>query len=131
MHELSIALAVAESAEEAARGHGADAVESVRLRVGELSGVVADALRFSFEVIAQGPPLAGAELRIEEVPARARCRACAEEFAPGTPPRLWCPECGEAETELVAGRELEIVDVTLTEGRPCPGSRSTRQEERA
>ncbi|HEX5568417.1 MAG TPA: hydrogenase maturation nickel metallochaperone HypA [Streptomyces sp.] len=124
MHELSIAAAVAESAEHTARRHGASSVEAVRLRVGELSGVVADALRFSFEVVAEGTPLADAELLIEEVPARARCGECALEFAAGTPLRLWCPGCGGTATELVAGRELEIVDVTLPEDGVCPGARS-------
>jgi hydrogenase nickel incorporation protein HypA/HybF len=113
MHELSIAAAVVESAEDAARRHGASSVTAVRLRVGELSGVVADALRFSFEVVTEGTALAGARLLVEHVPARARCASCGLEFAPGTPLRLWCPECGESATELVAGRELEIVDVTL------------------
>ncbi|WP_410534909.1 hydrogenase maturation nickel metallochaperone HypA [Streptomyces sp. KL2] len=101
MHELSIAAAVVESAQDTARRPGASSVEAVRLRMGELSGVVADALRFSFEVVTEGTALAGAELVVEDVPARARCTACALEFgvevrsdtAPlGEPlPRICCP----------------------------------------
>ncbi|MCG3041447.1 hydrogenase maturation nickel metallochaperone HypA [Streptomyces sp. S1A] len=129
MHELSIAAAVVESAQDTARRHGASSVEAVRLRVGELSGVVADALRFSFEVVTEGTELAGAELVIEDVPARARCTACALEFAPGVPLRLWCPECGEGATEVVAGRELEIVDVTLPPaGASCDGGSAPQGE---
>ncbi|MGY1455719.1 hydrogenase maturation nickel metallochaperone HypA [Streptomyces sp. SS8] len=130
MHELSIAAAVVESAQDTARRHGASSVEAVRLRVGELSGVVADALRFSFEVVTEGTELAGAELVVEDVPARARCAACALEFAPGVPLRLWCPECGEGATELVAGRELEIVDVTLPPAGASRGGGSVPQGER-
>ncbi|MEE1940197.1 hydrogenase maturation nickel metallochaperone HypA [Streptomyces sp. TRM 70361] len=130
MHELSIAAAVAESAQDAARRHGAASVESVRVRVGELSGVVPDALRFSFEVVTEGTALAGAALVVEEVPARARCGDCAGQFAPGTPPRLWCPGCRGAAVELVAGRELEIADVTLPGGDGCPGDRPERRDAR-
>ncbi|MCZ7416874.1 MULTISPECIES: hydrogenase maturation nickel metallochaperone HypA [unclassified Streptomyces] len=115
MHELSIATAVVESADEAARRHGATAVESVRLRVGELAGVVPDALRFSFELAAEGTALAGARLLIEDVPARARCARCPDAFAVGSPPRLECPDCGGPAAELLTGRELEIAAVTLPE----------------
>lgn len=120
MHELSIAAAIVETTEEAARRHGASAVESVRLRVGELSGVVAGALRFSFEVAAEDTLLAGAQLVIEEVPGRARCAPCDQEFAVGSPPRLCCPRCTAPTAELVAGRELEIAAVTLPDDGACP-----------
>lgn len=50
MHEMSIALAVVEQVESADRPTGATTVNSVRLQVGELAGVVPDALAFSFEL---------------------------------------------------------------------------------
>ncbi|MEV6317758.1 hydrogenase maturation nickel metallochaperone HypA [Streptomyces sp. NPDC051776] len=130
MHELSIALSVVERAEEAAREHGAASVESVRLRIGELAGVVADALRFSFELVAEGTLLAGAGLVIDEVPARARCTACDAEFPVGSPPRLSCPRCEGWATELLTGRELELMDVTLPEGGSCPGPGTARHAAR-
>jgi hydrogenase nickel incorporation protein HypA/HybF len=116
MHELSIAAAVVESAEDAARVHGAGPVECVTLRIGELAGVVADALRFSFALVAEGTSVDGAELVIEEVPARARCGGtdgCGMEFAVGSPPALWCPRCARAASELLAGRELELAEVRV------------------
>ena len=39
---------------------------SVRLRVGRLSGVVPDAMRFCFELVTAGTPLEGAALEIEQ-----------------------------------------------------------------
>ncbi|MBW1601927.1 hydrogenase maturation nickel metallochaperone HypA [Streptomyces sp. JJ66] len=116
MHELSIATAVVESAEAAARRHGATCVGSVRLRVGELSGVVPDALRFSFELAAAGTALEGAALEIEDVPARARCATCPGDFPVGSPPDLRCPRCEGSAAELVSGRELELAAVTLPSG---------------
>ncbi|MET8679004.1 hydrogenase maturation nickel metallochaperone HypA [Streptomyces sp. NPDC004647] len=131
MHELSIAAAVVESAEKAARDHGASSVESVRLRIGELSGVVADALRFSFEVATAGTMLDGAELDVEDVPGSARCTSCELEFAVGTPPQLWCPQCERTTTELLTGRELDLVGVRLPADTACPGTREVRQGESA
>ncbi|MGV9253166.1 hydrogenase maturation nickel metallochaperone HypA [Streptomyces sp. NPDC003697] len=111
MHELSIATAIVEQAGEFARRDGAGAVTAVTVRVGELAGVVPDALHFAFEVARDGTALAGARLEIEHVPARAYCDGCAEEFAVGMPPLFWCPRCDRACAELRSGRELEITAI--------------------
>ncbi|MCS0604868.1 hydrogenase maturation nickel metallochaperone HypA [Streptomyces sp. LP11] len=111
MHELSIATAIVEQAEEIARTDGADGVSSVTVRVGELAGVVPDALHFAFEVAREGTALSGASLVVEQVPALAWCGGCAEEFAVGMPPFFWCPACDRPSRELRSGRELEITGV--------------------
>ncbi|MGW4030999.1 hydrogenase maturation nickel metallochaperone HypA [Streptomyces sp. NPDC004838] len=121
MHEMSIALAVVGQVEDAARTAGATTVRSVRLRVGELAGVVPDSLAFCFELACAGTVLEGAELITVPVPARARCEPCADEWAVGMPPDLCCPACGTATAELLAGRELQIAGVRWDEGLP-PGS---------
>lgn len=111
MHELSIATAIVEQADEWARADGAVRVSAVTVRVGELSGVVPDALDFAFEVARDGTALAGARLVVEQVTAHAWCGPCAEEFAVGMPPFFWCPRCDRPSTELRSGRELEITAV--------------------
>ena len=64
MHELSIAASIVEIAsEEAERQHGR--VEVVHLKLGALSGVVRDALLFSWDLACDETPLAGAKLHIE------------------------------------------------------------------
>ncbi|UKY54413.1 hydrogenase maturation nickel metallochaperone HypA [Streptomyces inhibens] len=111
MHEMSIALAIVDQVESAARPAGATTVSGVRLQVGELAGVVPDALAFSFELACAGTVLEGAELVTERVSARARCGACADTWPVGMPPQLSCPGCGGATAELLSGRELQIVSV--------------------
>ncbi|MDX3799567.1 hydrogenase maturation nickel metallochaperone HypA [Streptomyces sp. AK04-3B] len=131
MHEMSVALAVVDQvAEAAARSRCVTAVRSVRLQVGELAGVVPDALAFSFELACAGTVLEGAELITEAVPGRARCTPCAHEWAVGMPPRLICPACGATHTELLAGRELQIVDVHWEDGPPHASTREPISEER-
>ncbi|MDQ0835160.1 hydrogenase nickel incorporation protein HypA/HybF [Streptomyces achromogenes] len=131
MHEMSVALAVVDQVAEAAgRSAGVTAVRSVRLQVGELAGVVPDALAFSFELACAGTLLEGAELITEAVPGRARCTPCAHEWAVGMPPRLTCPACGATHTELLAGRELRIVDVHWEDGPPHASTREPISEER-
>jgi hydrogenase nickel incorporation protein HypA/HybF len=68
MHELSIALSLVELAADELARLGDVRLHAVHVRVGTLSGVVADALRFSFDVAADGTTVAGATLEIEEVP---------------------------------------------------------------
>ncbi|MDJ0385075.1 hydrogenase maturation nickel metallochaperone HypA [Streptomyces sp. G-G2] len=122
MHEMSIAMAVVGQVEEAARAAGAHTVTTVRLDVGELAGVVPDALSFCFELACAGTVLEGAELITRAVAARARCGACADEWAVGMPPELCCPACGKAtDVELLTGRELRVLSVEWEDG-PRPGT---------
>lgn len=131
MHEMSVALAVVDQVAEAAdRAGDVTAVRSVRLQVGELAGVVPDSLAFCFELACSGTLLEGAELVTEAVPGRARCTPCAHEWAVGMPPRLSCPACGGTRTDLLAGRELRIVDVRWEDGGPAhPSTREPISEE--
>jgi hydrogenase nickel incorporation protein HypA/HybF len=70
VHELSIAVALVETACEKAAEIGGPRIEAVHVEIGRLSGVVADALLFSFDVAAQGTPIEGAKLRVTETPGR-------------------------------------------------------------
>ncbi|MFB7374404.1 hydrogenase maturation nickel metallochaperone HypA [Streptomyces sp. NPDC056222] len=130
MHEMSLAVAVVDQVEAAARSRGAVGVDSIRLDVGELAGVVADALAFSFELACAGTVVEGAELITRTVPGTARCQPCAETWAVGMPPRLLCPGCGAAACELVSGRELQIREVRWADpDAPVPRHRQPITEE--
>jgi hydrogenase nickel incorporation protein HypA/HybF len=131
MHEMSIAMAVIGQVEEAAeRAGGVTAVLSVRLQVGELAGVVPDALSFCFELACAGTVLEGAELVTDTVPGRARCTPCAHEWAVGMPPLLSCPLCDGGTTDLLSGRELQIVGVQWEDGRAVAPTPQPIPEER-
>jgi hydrogenase nickel incorporation protein HypA/HybF len=64
MHELSIAAGIVEIAAGEAARRGCK-VEAVHLKLGSLSGVVREALEFSWEVACAETPVAGARLAIE------------------------------------------------------------------
>ncbi|GAA3039221.1 hydrogenase maturation nickel metallochaperone HypA/HybF [Streptomyces glomeratus] len=131
MHEMSIALAVIGQVEEAAgRAGDITAVREVRLQVGELAGVVPEALSFCFELACAGTVLEGAELVTDFVPGRARCAPCAHEWAVGMPPLLSCPRCDGGSTDLLSGRELQIVAVRWEDGRTPAPTREPIPEER-
>jgi hydrogenase nickel incorporation protein HypA/HybF len=107
MHELAIAEDVVSSVLERTAGR----VSVVRLCVGQLSGVIPDALTFCFEIATMGTALEGAVLEIEEQRGRAHCRSCGEEFSMEDA-FLLCP-CGSADVQLLAGRELSVTSVQV------------------
>ena len=88
-------------------------VRAVHLKVGVLSGVVDEALLFSFDVAAAGSPLEGARLEIEKIPVTVFCDGCRRDGIAADPWNLRCPSCGAPAERLVCGRELELVGVEV------------------
>ncbi len=109
MHELSITRSIVAIVTERA---GAQKVRRVTLQIGQLSAVLPEAIRFCFDVCCEGTALAGAELRIDQVPGRGRCRECAIEFDLPTLVSP-CPACGARGPDCVAGEELLIREMEL------------------
>lgn len=104
MHELAMAEAIVGIATEHAQPRR---VARVELRVGHLRQVVPSALSFGFELAAQGTCAEGAELAIEEVPARGVCQTCGVETRlTGFP--FACGSCGGMQLDVVSGEELSV-----------------------
>jgi hydrogenase nickel incorporation protein HypA/HybF len=115
VHELSIAQSLLEIVEEEARPYSGARVTWIKLRIGQLSAVVPDALRFAFEAITRGGIAEGAVLEIEEVPLRIRCHQCDKGFTVEDP-FMVCPQCEGNDVEMVSGRELEIRSMEICDG---------------
>jgi hydrogenase nickel incorporation protein HypA/HybF len=119
MHELSIALSMIDLAGEEAERHPGTRVSALHIKLGPLSGVVKDALLFSYEVATAGTALAGSQLIIADVPVTIYCVACQQERVLESLQRFCCPSCGVLSTEVVRGRELEFVALELEEAEPA------------
>jgi hydrogenase nickel incorporation protein HypA/HybF len=118
MHETGIAAEILDIAGREAARRGAAGVAAITVKVGDLSGVVADALEFAFDALCSGTSAEGARLHILRVPVIARCMTCARDYQPGAELVLWCPDCGRA-LEVTAGQELQVESLELMEA-PCP-----------
>lgn len=112
MHELSVALSIVEIATEEGVRHGGR-VSAVHLRVDPLSGIVKDALRFSYQVACQDTPLDGSELVIEDVPLVAYCPHCQAQRQIESIQSLTCDACGAPTPDVREGRELEVVALEM------------------
>ena len=115
MHELSIAYNLVEIAGQAALDVNAKKVDVVNLRLGALSGVVKEALLFSYDIVIEDTILAGSRLEIEELPVVVHCSRCgANSTLPGI--QLFrCGRCGEPTADIVQGKELDIVSLEYAE----------------
>jgi hydrogenase nickel incorporation protein HypA/HybF len=109
MHELSITQSVVDAVCERAAGRP---VRSVTLQVGMLTAIVADSMRFCFELVTEGTVMEGARLEIEQPPGSAHCRACDTDFAL-TDLVLLC-DCGSADVAVTSGRELNIISMEVS-----------------
>ncbi|MGO8920077.1 MAG: hydrogenase maturation nickel metallochaperone HypA [Stellaceae bacterium] len=107
MHELALSQSIVDLVVECARQERVHAVTRVVVEIGIAAGVEPDALRFCFDIVAADTLAQGAELAIESITLRARCRNCACEFEPA---RLasCCPYCGSYASLLLRGREFRV-----------------------
>lgn len=110
MHELGIAMEIAEIAAE--RAGEAAKINRVVVEVGRLTAVLPDALAFAWDAAIEDSPLAGCVLEIVVVAGRGRCRTC------GTEQELSMPfgrcTCGTTDLELIAGEDLRIRELEVS-----------------
>lgn len=112
MHELSIAMSIIEMAEEEAELRGVE-VLAVRLKLGDLAGVVKEALLSSYEMASEESVLKGSRLLIESVPVSIYCQNCRSEQTLKSIQNFSCPLCGATTAEITHGKELEVVALEI------------------
>ncbi len=81
-------------------------VRRVVVEVGKLSLVSPDSLRFCFEAASQGTAAEGAELVIEQLEGRGRCRVCGAEVTMESP--VTACGCGAYDLEWISGDQLMV-----------------------
>lgn len=109
MHEMSITQSMVEICEKNAGGRR---VVSVVVEVGELSGVVPEAMEFCFEACTRETLLEGAKLFIERVAARGTCRECGTQFSVKSYFEP-CPGCGAFGVQVISGEELRVKELEV------------------
>jgi hydrogenase nickel incorporation protein HypA/HybF len=112
MHELSIALSIVEMAEEEARRLEVQ-ISAVYLKLGALSGVVKEALLFSYDLACEGTRLEGSHLVIDEVPTLVYCPVCEAERQLDSIQRFCCSVCDTPTPNVTQGKELEVVALEI------------------
>ncbi|MCM3900275.1 MAG: hydrogenase maturation nickel metallochaperone HypA [Pyrinomonadaceae bacterium] len=118
-------MSIVDGASQEALNRGGAQVHAVHLKLGALSGVMKDALLFSYGLACEGTLLEGSELVIEDVPVVVYCNTCEAEKTLDSIQRFCCPTCGTLTADLVSGKQLELVAIEIGDG---PDDIETRME---
>ena len=112
MHEFSLAMNIVDIVTEHAIRENAAIVKEVEIDIGELSGVVLDALQFAMESALKGTLAEGAAVQYNVLKGKARCMGCNHTY--NTKDRFTsCPKCGECKPEFIQGRELRVKSILV------------------
>jgi hydrogenase nickel incorporation protein HypA/HybF len=114
MHELGIAQNILQIVQQSVPEDQSADVRMIRIRVGQLSGVVPDSLDFCFSAMVNDTNLQRAKLEIEQIPITSECRECRHRFQMSEMD-FSCPACNSSNLELISGRELEIIEIELAD----------------
>jgi hydrogenase nickel incorporation protein HypA/HybF len=111
---MSIAASVLDAIRAESLLHGAARVTRAGLRIGELSGVEIESLRFCLEALVAGTDLAPLAFELDPVPWTRRCRDCGTvfrvlDFQPA------CTACSSTATDPAGGDQLELSFLDLEE----------------
>ena len=112
MHEFSIAVNIVDLSVEYAQRDNAREVKEVEVEVGELSGIVVEALEFALESAVKNTLLENALIRILSVPGKAKCSQCHHEYPAGELYSV-CPQCGSGFPEIIQGKELRLKSLSV------------------
>ena len=114
MHEFSIVSSLLDLVEADVRKHNARSATKVVVRIGEMSGVVAELLAEAFHVCKRGTLAEQAELVVEKQEVLIRCH-CGYRGAIKDR-RFICPVCGVADVEVTAGEDMILQRLELEVG---------------
>jgi hydrogenase nickel incorporation protein HypA/HybF len=112
MHEMAVTQSILRITLEHAQRVQAARVSAINIKLGQLSSLVDDSIRFYWEMIAKDTIAEKAELHFERVPARAMCQDCSTEFA--LPKDSYaCPQCRSERFRITAGDEMTVESIEV------------------
>ena len=112
MHEMSIALDIAEILNKEMEKHPGRRLAKVEITIGEFSGIETESLKFALEAAFAEQNREEAELDIRKAPLKALCKDCGCEFEPQASD-FRCRECTSGNVEITSGQSLTIDTITL------------------
>ncbi|TNF52736.1 hydrogenase maturation nickel metallochaperone HypA [bacterium] len=114
MHEVSIATGLIGELVRIAGENRARKVITVNIKIGKMSGIVTDSLKFAFDALkTEQPLLSDTEINIQEVPLRYECRDCRVSFRTEELNFPCCPECKSYRLTLLTGEEMNIENMEI------------------
>lgn len=111
MHELGTIIYIIDTIEKLAAEEKLEAVGSITLEVGEVSGIVPDYLRdYWLYARKKSELLKETELKILDLPAVTFCQECEKTYSTVQYAKE-CPYCHSTDTFLITGNEFNIKEI--------------------
>ncbi|MFW9972049.1 MAG: hydrogenase maturation nickel metallochaperone HypA [Candidatus Odinarchaeota archaeon] len=123
MHEFAFAYNIFKVAESTAVKYNAKKITEVVLEIGELTLIVPELLKRSFEMATKGSIAEGAKLNIKITPGKIKCRECNKisEVSLTRESQLTglqlfkCSNCGSNNTEIIEGKKANVKNIKIQE----------------
>lgn len=114
MHEVSLVLGMVDELSRIARENNAEKITLVKLKIGKMSGIVIESLKFAFDTIKlEHPLLSRANIVIHEVPLIYQCNDCGNTFETDDIYFPSCSKCKLYNLKLISGEEQHIEHVEV------------------
>jgi hydrogenase nickel incorporation protein HypA/HybF len=114
VHEVSIALGMVDELIKIANENKATKINSVKLKIGKMSGIVTDSLIFAFDAVKlEHSLLSDAEIVIDEIPTICECEDCNTSFEIDNMCFPACSNCESLNVKIISGEEQHIENVEL------------------
>jgi hydrogenase nickel incorporation protein HypA/HybF len=112
MHELSIVANLFEILEKKAKEKKAKKIVSLKLQIGQLSGIIPELFRSAYDIYKKDTIASEASLNIEIVPFRVECQKCKTKMSKDDF-ILTCDQCGSHDLKILSGTELLLEKIEL------------------
>ena len=113
MHEMSYIAKMVNMAEDVARENKARSVKKIVVEIGKTSGVMPYYMYKYCPDAVKGTLLENAELECLEVPVKALCEECGNEYLPNRENRYLCPVCGGRKAHIIEGKGVVLRNVIV------------------
>ena len=87
-------------------------IENINVKIGDMSGVVAESLEFCFQTIIPETELSNAKLIIKKIPFAVKCNLCGSLTTNEFGIRV-CSKCNSTDTTVISGLEMQVTEVEL------------------
>lgn len=113
MHEMGLVQNIFDIVLKAAEQNAITKVLRINIRAGQLRAIVPEQLQFCFEILSRESPIVeGAQLVIETLPVKGKCKRCQHEFFVEEY-RFVCPACGHEDVAVLQGMELLVSNIEV------------------
>ncbi|MDY6970234.1 MAG: hydrogenase maturation nickel metallochaperone HypA [Spirochaetota bacterium] len=114
MHELSIMNSIIDIVLEYAEEYNVKRVNKINLKIGALSDIIPEWAQSYFDMLSKDTVADKAELIIDKIEARIKCRSCGDEYTLKNKNLIFtCNRCGSLNIDLLSGRELSITSIDV------------------